>query len=95
MVLRDKDREKIWQIARSVFSGPVEIWAYGSRVDGSAHEASDLDLVVRASGLSPVNHAQLSAFKTALWESNIPIIVQVMDWVLVPPSFHRNILNNY
>ena len=26
----------------------VEVWAYGSRVNGSAHEASDLDLVLRS-----------------------------------------------
>ena len=26
----------------------VEVWAYGSRVNGSSHEASDLDLVLRS-----------------------------------------------
>ena len=25
----------------------AEVWAYGSRVNGDGHEASDLDLVVR------------------------------------------------
>lgn len=26
----------------------AEVWAYGSRVNGGAHEGSDLDLVLRA-----------------------------------------------
>ena len=25
----------------------AEVWAYGSRVNGESHEASDLDLVIR------------------------------------------------
>jgi len=95
MILRDKDRERILQIARSIFSDRTEIWAYGSRVDGSAHEASDLDLVIRTSDLSPIPTAKLHAFRTALCESNIPIIVQVMDWGNIPESFHTNILKNY
>ncbi len=32
----------------------VEVWGYGSRVNGSAHEASDLDLVLRTSNLEPL-----------------------------------------
>ena len=43
MILRVKDREAISQIARESFSTPIEIWAYGSRVNGHAHQASDLD----------------------------------------------------
>lgn len=29
-------------------------WAYGSRVTGESHEASDLDLVLRGRGLEPL-----------------------------------------
>ncbi len=28
----------------------IEVWAYGSRVDGSSHDTSDLDLILRAPG---------------------------------------------
>ena len=31
----------------------VEVWAYGSRVTGTAYEASDLDLVLRPPGREP------------------------------------------
>ena len=53
-----------------------EVWAYGSRVNGQAHDASDLDIVVRAPALRPVGTA-LSALRTALQDSNVPILVQV------------------
>ena len=39
----------------------VEVWAYGSRVNGTAHEASDLDLVLRSPTLEPLGreHSEL------------------------------------
>ena len=33
-------------------------------------------------------------FKEALQNSNIPIIVQVLDWHRIPENFHKNILEN-
>ena len=73
----------------------VEVWAYGSRVTGTAYEASDLDLALRAPGLEPIPAVQLGALITAFQESNIPIIVDVHDWALIPKSFHRTILADY
>ncbi|MCY3777616.1 MAG: nucleotidyltransferase domain-containing protein, partial [Candidatus Aminicenantes bacterium] len=32
----------------------VEVWAYGSRVNGQSHEGSDLDLVLRSPTLEPL-----------------------------------------
>ena len=34
-------------------------------------------------------------FKEMIKESNIPILVQVLDWNRIPKSFHDNILKNY
>ncbi|MDX8400411.1 MAG: nucleotidyltransferase domain-containing protein [Gallionellaceae bacterium] len=69
----------------------AEVWAYGSRVTGSNHEASDLDLVLR----NPQNLQQeisaLYALKEAFSESNLPIRVDIMDWARIPLSFHREI----
>ena len=73
----------------------VEIWAYGSRVDGTAHETSDLDLVLRSKDLKPIPTMELTDFELAVAESNIPILVQIFDWARIPESFHKNILNNY
>ena len=73
----------------------VEVWAYGSRVTGTDYEASDLDLVLRPPGLEPVPAGQLGALISAFQETNIPIIVDVHDWALIPKSFHRTILADY
>ena len=67
-----------------------EVWAYGSRVNGQGHDASALDIVVRAPALRPVGTA-LSALRTALQDSNVPILVQVHDWALLPEAFHNEI----
>lgn len=69
----------------------AEVWAYGSRVTGSGHEASDLDLVLRnPQNLQEVASA-LSDLKEAFAESNLPIRVDIMDWARIPASFHREI----
>ena len=69
----------------------AEVWAYGSRVTGSGHEASDLDLVLR----NPKNLLEESSvlydLKEAFTESNLPIRVDIMDWARIPVSFHREI----
>ena len=40
----------------------VEVWAYGSRVDGRSHDGSDLDLVLRGPGLEEIDLARLDDF---------------------------------
>ena len=37
----------------------VEVWAYGSRVNGRSHDGSDLDLVLRGPGLKEIPIDQL------------------------------------
>ena len=73
----------------------MEVWAYGSRVNGTAHEASDLDLVLRAHRLDPISVGRIEALREAFRESNIPIIVDVHDWAMIPESFHEEILADY
>ena len=72
----------------------AEVWAYGSRVNGRAHEASDLDLVVRGPALQPLG-AKLVRLVEAFRESKLPIIVQVCDWGRLPESFRREIAREY
>jgi predicted nucleotidyltransferase len=73
----------------------AEVWAYGSRVTGSGHDASDLDLVLR----NPVNRSdelpEISELKDALTENNLPIRVEVVDWARIPASFHQEIMKAY
>ena len=69
----------------------VEVWAYGSRVTGRAHDGSDLDLALRAPGGAGIEPARLGAFERALEASTIPFLVQPHDWARLPERFRREI----
>lgn len=73
----------------------AEIWAYGSRVKGGGHEASDLDLVVRHPADLGRETTQLEQLRDALVESDLPIHVDVVDWARIPAAFHREIARAY
>ena len=73
----------------------AEVWAYGSRVNGDGHEASDLDLVVRQPADLKQETNQLEDLRDALVESNLPIRVDVVDWARIPATFHREIERAY
>jgi predicted nucleotidyltransferase len=66
-----------------------EVWAYGSRVEGHSHSGSDLDLVIRNPDDLTKSQADLWKLKEALSESNLPILVDVMDWARVPAHFKQ------
>ena len=95
MLLRDKDREAIISIAQNTFKEPISIWAYGSRVNGQAHDMSDLDLTLISKESSKIDINEYIDFKEALTDSNIPIFIQALDWNRIPHYFHKNILDNY
>ena len=69
----------------------VEVWAYGSRVNGQSHDSSDLDLVLRSPDLQPIPAYSLVSFSEALRESTIPFLVEAHDWARLPESFHPEI----
>ena len=73
----------------------AEVWAYGSRVNGDYYDASDLDLVVRQPDNLMQRQVNLDETKEAFVESNVPIIVQLVDWARIPESFHQEILAKY
>ena len=73
----------------------IEVWAYGSRINGRAHEGSDLDLVLRGPDLEKIPFSRLEGFNEALENSNIPILVEARDWACLPERFHREIERDY
>ena len=72
----------------------AEVWAYGSRVNGESHEASDLDLVIRGPTLEPLG-AEFLNLVEAIEKSSIPILVEVLDWARLPENFHKEIQRDY
>ena len=94
LYLREQDRLQLVQLLAH-YLPDVTAWAYGSRVKGDAHEASDLDIVLRSPDLKPIPITALEDFLEAVRESNIPILVEARDWARLPLSFHQEILRNY
>lgn len=75
----------------SLHAPQAEVWAYGSRVAGGGHDASDLDLVLRnpADPEKPVSG--LGALRATFEDSRLPIVVEVQDWSRLPDSFRQEI----
>lgn len=95
--LRAQDQARINQLARETFSPGTEIRAYGSRIKGTNHDASDLDLTVLAPPEMDEHDAleQVDQFHQALVDSCIPIIVQVSAWSRLPARFQQRIDERY
>lgn len=94
MIIREKDRLRLFDIFNEI-DLPFEVWAYGSRVTGRAHEASDLDLVIRMDDLSKMPFQVLGGLKDKIMLSTVPIVVDLHDWARIPESFHQHILESY
>ena len=92
--LQPRHRQQIEAILRKHLPG-VEVWAYGSRVNGQCHEASDLDLALRGPGLTPIPADALRELRRAFSDSNIPILVEARDWARLPEGFRREIEQGY
>lgn len=73
----------------------AEVWAYGSRVNGRAHDASDLDLVLRNAADLAQRQTAMDELKAAFSESNLPFLIDVLDWARIPERFRQEIAREY
>ena len=92
--LSERHRHFLETLLREHLPG-VEVWACGSRVNGRSHDGSDLDLVLRGSGLKEIPASQLGDFEEAVRESTIPFLVEARDWAQVPERFHQETERNH
>ena len=93
MILSDKDKQVLIQLFSSI-NKPIEVIAYGSRVNNTAHDGSDLDLVIRTNNHEPLNENIYSNLVEKIRQSNIPFLVELRDWNTLPTSFHKQIEKN-
>lgn len=70
----------------------VEVYFFGSRVDGTSHKGSDLDVLIKWS--SRVDLGQLSLAKEAIEESNILFKVDIVDYHRCSEQMIKNISKN-
>lgn len=71
------------------------VWAYGSRVKGTAHEGSDLDIAIFNLNQNSNSAKKLSEIRDAFEESNLPFNVDVFDWNTIPEKFKPEIEKNH
>ena len=93
LALPRRYRDQLEALLREHVPG-VEVWAYGSRVNGRSHDGSDLDLVLRGPALEPLDGGFYDLLR-AIEKSNVPFLVQAHDWTMLPESFHREIERGY
>ena len=89
-----RHRDQLEALLRAHLPG-VEVWAYGSRVNGRSHDGSDLDLVLRGPGLHEIPVRQVTDFAEAMRDSSIPFLVEARDWARLPERFQREIERGY
>ena len=91
VLIEKKYLDNIISIIKQLYPKSL-VWAYGSRVDGTAHEGSDLDLVIREYGQ---DNADLFELKEELKESNIPFLIDIFEFNKLPENFQKEIIKNY
>ncbi len=70
-----------------------EVRIFGSRVNGTAQRYSDLDLILV--GADRLSHGTLARLKEAFALSNLPIMVDVLDWATTSAEFRKIIEKRY
>ena len=90
--LNPKHLETIQHIL-TVYIPECEVRAFGSRVQWTAKDYSDLDLAVI--GSKPLSFRQLRQLAEAFEESYLPIRVDVVDWWSLPDGFRKVILEKH
>lgn len=77
-----------WEIVRDLLRRHVpgrEVWAFGSRVKGTAKPYSDLDLAIL--GDQPLPLSARSDLAEAFTESDLPFKVDLVDWATTSARF--------
>ena len=84
--ISQKDMDLIVKIIR-VFADDCDVLAFGSRISGKAKSYSDLDLAfVRKNG-EKLGFSRVGEIKFVFSASNIPFIVDVIDYNAASPEF--------
>ncbi len=88
--LKSEDMRQIQFILQHIVPR-AEVWAYGSRVKGSNHDASDLDLVIRNPSALQKPIEQLTKLREAFRDSDLPLLIDMMDWAYLPENYRAEI----
>lgn len=65
----------------------IEVRVFGSRINGKAEKYSDLDLVLV--GKEKLDWKRIETLKDAFAESDLPFMVDVVDWYAISDEFRK------
>ena len=88
MDIKDEYLQWIVQTIQQEISKPT-IYAFGSRVTGTAKQYSDFDIAVDASEKIPL--LSLSTIEEQFADSDIPFKIDLIDWHRITPEFQQHI----
>jgi len=75
------------------YAADCEVRAFGSRVNWTAKDYSDLDLAIIAQG--KIDRRTMTLLREAFEESKLPFRVDVLDWHAISGEFRTLIANQY
>ncbi|HXH03625.1 MAG TPA: nucleotidyltransferase domain-containing protein, partial [Candidatus Competibacteraceae bacterium] len=81
-------RPEHWVIVQNILHKHIPqyaVWAFGSRVKGTAKPYSDLDLAIITE--QPLGLETLAALAEGFSESDLPWKVDIVDWATTSPTF--------
>lgn len=84
--LKPHDWDEIQRILKACVP-EYEVWAFGSRVKGTAKTYSDLDLAIISA--LPLPMAIMAELRQVLDDSDLTIKVDVVDWAQTSDRFRR------
>jgi predicted nucleotidyltransferase len=70
-----------------------EVRVFGSRIEGNAEKYSDLDLVLLSD--KKIDWRKIESLKDVFASSDLPIIVDVIDWNAISDEFKAVIEKHY
>ena len=89
MIDLDKRHQKEIQAIIQRYLPDCQIRVFGSRATGKSGKFSDLDLAIE--GKEELGLKTLVKIKEAFRESNLPIKVDVLDWLAISDDFRKHI----
>ncbi len=88
MTLTAEQRNEVVSIL-SLMECPADFYIFGSRAAGTNRPYSDLDILIKADQAVPFE--QIVLIEEAFSESDLPFLVDVVDWNRISKEFRERI----
>jgi type I restriction enzyme, S subunit len=94
--MKDEHKDSLLKILKTHVP-ELEVWAFGSRVRWTARETSDLDITLRnpENINDPLDWKLINRLNDLFEESDLPFLVDILDWATVSEKFKKVIEREY